>query len=217
MDSSAQILFKNALHHIQLKEFDSAGVLLHKALASSPDDPDILRILSVNFALQFKFDDALELIDRVISLSPKNALAHSNRGNILKELGRYDEALQALDMAIKLSPTYPEAYSNMGNVLQEMFRYEESLEWYDKAIKLNPQYAEAYSNKGNAFQYMGQFEEALHWFNKSTAINFNYVDGYWLKAMAQLPMGNFEDGFQNYEARWFKSNPVFLSLQTYQD
>ena len=210
MNSSAQILLKNALHHIQLKEFDRSGELLHKALASSPDDPDILRIMSVNSALQFKFDDALELIDRVISLSPKNALAHSNRGNILKELQRYEEALVSFDKAIALLPSYAEAYSNKGNALQELHRYEEALIWYDKAIALQPNYAEAYSNKGNALGLLHRHSEAMELYDKSTAISPQYMDAYWHKALSQLPSGDFQNGWQNYEARWFKSNPVSL-------
>ncbi|MBU3564663.1 tetratricopeptide repeat protein [Polynucleobacter sp. MWH-HuK1] len=208
MNFEAQLLLNNAMHHLQLKEFDKAQTLLDKALICSPKDPEILRIMSVNLALQFKFQDALMLIDQAIALDPKNGVAYSNRGNILKELARHEEALDSMEAAIKLAPAYVEAYSNKGNILQELYRYEDALEWYDKAISLNPKYAEAYSNKGNALALLGHPHEAIQCFDQATAINPNYVDAYWHKALTQLNYGEYQNGWQNYEARWFKSIPL---------
>lgn len=208
MNLETQLLLNNALRHIQLKEFDKAQALINKALASSPGEPDVLRVMSVNFALQFKFTDALKLIDEVISLTPTNGVAHSNRGNILKELHRYEEAIESFDTAITLLPQYAETYSNKGNALQELHRFEEAISWYDKAIKLKPDYAEAYSNKGNALEWLHRHDEAMENFDRATAINPQYIDAYWHKALSQLASGNYELGWQNYEARWSKSHPV---------
>ena len=208
MNYSVQILIRNALELIQAKDFDGAGGLLLKASALSPNNPDILRFLSIIAAMKFDYGVALELMDQVIALTPDNGVAYSNRGNILKELRRYEEALESFDRAIALQPSYAEAYSNKGNVLQELHRYEESLFWYDKAIALQPSYAEAYSNKGNAYEWLLRHSEAMDCFDKATAINPQYVDAYWHKAMSQLAEGNYELGWQNYEARWSKSHPI---------
>ena len=208
MNLEVQLLLSNALRHIQQNEFDQAQELLNKALLSSPREPDVLRLMSVNFALQFKFQDALRLIDEVIAITPKNGLAHSNRGNILKELHRYEEALESLDIAISLLPQYAEAYSNKGNVLQEMHCHEEAIFWYDKAIQLEPNFAEAYSNKGNALEWLRHHEEAMYHYDRATAINPNHIDAYWHKSLSQLAAGEYELGWQNYEARWTKTNPV---------
>jgi Tfp pilus assembly protein PilF len=191
-----------------LKELNKAQELLNKALASSPNEPDILRLMSVNLALQFKFEDALRLIDEVISLTPKNGLAHSNRGNILKELGHYEEALNALDLAIKFAPTYAEAYNNRGNVLQERGDYEDALAWFDKAISLHPNYAQAYNNKGNCSVKLKKYEDAMRYYNLATSIDPQYADCYWAKAALQLSLGDFDNGWQNYESRWFIDSPV---------
>ena len=208
MSLGAQILLKNALHHIQENNLDEARGLLLRALSASPNNPDVLRFLSVIAAMQFDYQYSLDLIDEVIKLTPENGIAHSNRGNILKELGRFDDALISLDKAIKLQPNYAEAYSNKGNVLQELHHYEDALSWYDKAISLQPNYAEAYSNKGNALELLHYHDEAMQNFDLATAINPQYMDAYWHKAMGQLAAGNYELGWKNYEARWSKSHPI---------
>jgi lipoprotein NlpI len=210
LNLGTQILLQNALQHLQKNELDLASVLLHKAQESDPHNPDVLRLLSVVSALSFDYVKALELIDRVITLTPDNGIAHSNRGNILKELNRFEEALVSLDKGITLDPTYVEAYSNKGNVLQDLHRYDEALEWYDRAIAQQPNYAEAYSNKGNALEMLHRHREAMECFDMATAINPQYVDAYWHKALGQLSSGDYEAGWQNYEARWFKKDATKL-------
>ena len=208
--TTINILLNNARLHIQSGELDKGEELLFKAQALDGENPDVLRLLSVVAAMSFDYLRALELIDKVISLTPKNAIAYSNRGNILKELYRLDEALISLDKAIELQPDYAEAYNNKGNVLQDLHRYEEALQWYDKAIALQQNYAEAYSNKGNALELLHRHDEAMQHFDAATSINPRFIDGYWHKALGQLSGGNYQMGWQNYEARWFKKHPTKL-------
>ena len=207
---SVSILINNSLALIRAKELDKANELLGKAQTMDGGNPDILRLLSVVAAMKFDYMEALNLIDQVIFFAPGNAIAHSNRGNILKELHRFEEALSSLDAAIELAPDYAEAYNNKGNVLQDLHRYEEALKWYDKSISLQPDYAEAYSNKGNALALLHRHDEAMEHFDAATNINPRYVDAYWHKAMCQLSGGDFGLGLINYESRWFKNNPVDL-------
>lgn len=221
--TTINILFNNALAYIQAADLVKADELLAKAHALDGKNPDILRLLSIVAAMKFNYVQALELIDAAIVLAPDNAIAHSNRGNILKEMNQFEAAINSLDKAIELMPDYAEVYNNKGNLLQSVQQYEESLVWYDKAIELQPSYAEAYSNKGNALEQLQLHDESIEWHDKATALNPQYTDGYWNKAMAQLRMGDFKNGWQNYEARWFKSNSVsyqyeqFPRLETLED
>jgi tetratricopeptide (TPR) repeat protein len=203
-------LISNALKSIQKKQFGLARGLLLQARELNPGDPNALRFLSVVSALQFDYENALNLIDETIRLAPQYAIAHSNRGNILKELGRFEEALASANRAIQLDPTYVEGYLNKGNILQQLTRYEDALTLFDKAITLQSNYAEAYSNKGNALVLLGRYQDAMNCFDRATAINPQYIDAYWHKAMTQLLNGDYERGWQNYEARWFKTHNLQL-------
>jgi tetratricopeptide (TPR) repeat protein len=201
-------LVEDALSCIRKNELDQAQSLLLRVLQDNPKDSEILRLLSVVAALKSDFVIALELIDKVLSLTPHNGVAYSNKGNILKQLGRHEEALRNYDRAIQLMPDYVEPYNNKANALQDLHCFEDALVWYDKAIALNPQYVEAYSNKGNALEWLRRHEEAMEYFDKATSIDPGHVDAYWQKGLSQLASGNFQLGWQNFEARWAKSNPV---------
>jgi Tfp pilus assembly protein PilF len=208
MNLGTQILLNNALDCLRRQELDIALELLKKAKASDPNNSEIFRLLAVVAALKFQFSDALDLINRAISINPVDVMMHSNKGNILKELGRYEDALLSLDKAIQLDSSYAEAYSNKGNVLQEIYQYEQALICYDRAITLQPEFADVYSNKGNALGQLQRHREGIICHDKATSLNPRYVDAYWNKAMTQLRIGDYKEGWQNYEARWSKSCPI---------
>ena len=208
MNLAAQILLKNALDCIAKDKLDESEELLKKALNSAPNNHDILRFMSVVAALKAEYSRALDLINQVIALAPNDGVAHSNRGNVLQALGLYEEALLSFDEAIRLLPTYAEAYNNKASVLQNQYRFEDALVWYDKAIAIDPNYAKAYSNKGNALEWLRRHDEAMAYFDKASSVDPGHIDAYWQKGLSQLASGNFQLGWQNFEARWSKSNPV---------
>ena len=89
------------------------------------------------------------------------ALAHSNLGNTLNELGRLDEAEASYTQAIALKPDYAEAHNNLGNTLQELGRLDEAEASYTQAIALEPDYAEAHYNLSIALLNSGRLKEGL--------------------------------------------------------
>jgi len=206
MNPQVSYLLNQAIEAIQDKHLEDAERLLDRALGVVPHHPDALRLMGVALALGKKWQRALEFIELASALAPKNGIIHSNKGNILKELGRTQEAIASYDKAIALAPNYAEAYNNKGNALQDVSSFEESLVWYDKAIALAPDYAEAYNNKGNALTAQKKAQEALSWYDKAIHLSPDYGDAFWHKSMAQLALGNFSEGLLNYEARWVRTN-----------
>lgn len=59
-------------------------------------------------------DDIISDLDTTIKLSPRNAFAWYNKGNILVKRGDYDEAIKAYSNAISIKSDLAEAYYNRG-------------------------------------------------------------------------------------------------------
>ena len=68
------------------------------------------------------------------------AIAYSNLGNVLKDLGQLKDAEISHRKAIKLNPDLAIAYSNLGNVLRDLGQLEKAELYMQKAIKLNPHF-----------------------------------------------------------------------------
>jgi Tetratricopeptide repeat/Glycosyltransferase family 9 (heptosyltransferase) len=100
----------------------------------------------ITLILLRRCEEALEILDRALSISPDLAELFNNKGNALKYLARFDEALANYDRAIVLRPDYAEARSNRGNCLDEMGRYAEALACYNDALALQPGHADTHWN-----------------------------------------------------------------------
>src|SRR5665213_3061729 len=104
----------------------------NRALELIPDSiPDLLNRGAL-LAPAGRYEDALRDYDKVIALEPSNPEVHSNRANVLKDLGlfelgqgaadspRFDEALASYNRAIKIQPGLHEAY--LGRAMLQLAR-----------------------------------------------------------------------------------------------
>ena len=105
--------------------------LLERALELVPDLPERLvpALDLLGFVLFFQGDvhRALEMCERSIALSPRNAYAHQAMGMCLERLGKVDEGIACLRRSVQLEPTRSDAYWDLAIVLSRAGRREEAL------------------------------------------------------------------------------------------
>jgi serine/threonine protein kinase/tetratricopeptide (TPR) repeat protein len=150
-------------------------------------------------------DQAVETLDRLAQEGPPLfpvyrqglALAHSNRGEILRRLNRYLDAINAFKKALPIEeklvkdfrsvPRYRQDLAmtnvNLGELLAMMGRYGEAKAIYEKALPIreklardfpaNKTYAAelgaCYGAMGTVVQFSGDPEAALEWYKKGLA------------------------------------------------
>jgi tetratricopeptide (TPR) repeat protein len=59
-------------------------------------------------------EDALDVIDQALKISPQNDSAWARKGQILRRLNRHAEALDAYQRALDISPRYGWAWNGRG-------------------------------------------------------------------------------------------------------
>ena len=90
------------------------------ALELDPHHWEALHWLATLRAEQQRYDEMLELLQRLLALHPNDAATYSNMGIALFYLGRNDEALKSFDQALSLDPTLESARANREAVLEAM-------------------------------------------------------------------------------------------------
>ena len=199
MNPQIAYLLNLAIQKMQSKKLEEAELSLKQALKLEPNNADALCFMSVISAHKKDFQGALQLIEKSIAAAPRNPIAHSNKGNILKELGKYSEAIACYEKAILLERKFVEPYSNKGNVLQALSRYQEAIDCYSIAIGLEPAFLEAYGNKGNALYKLGRYEEALDMFNQALEKNPEYVEAWRQKGFVLQNIKRYEDAMRCFQ------------------
>src|SRR5947207_2071540 len=64
----------------------------------------------------------------------------SERGNLLRDLGRCQDAMASYDRALSFKPDYSEALHNRGLALLELKRPEDAMQSYARLLELAPDY-----------------------------------------------------------------------------
>ena len=130
------------------------------ALASAPEDADLLRIAGLA-GLELGADDAVDQLQRVTELRPEETWAWHELGDALATEGRTDEATKAFRKALELNPDDEVAMTHLGHTA---FQGGQS----DEGVKLLEQAAGRISGNSTAaislvemYRSLGQPEEAL--------------------------------------------------------
>jgi Tfp pilus assembly protein PilF len=127
-----------------------------RLLRRQPDDL-ALHARQVQWLLQLEcFEDALELLDDALALTPDEPALLNLRGTALVALNRHEQALQCYDQILAQADADPLALFNRGNVLQQMGQPAAALDCYRQALALRPDFAEAELALGHALLLLEQ-------------------------------------------------------------
>jgi len=98
-----------------------------------------------------RYDEAVKVLDGLLSEQPDNVEAGLLRGVLLTRLARTDEAITAFTDLARRHPELPEPHNNLAVLYASQQRYEAARAALLRAIKLQPRYPTAYENLGDIY------------------------------------------------------------------
>lgn len=110
---------------------------------------------------QERLEEAVEILERAVSLDPQSIDAQFNLGLAYAKQGRYEEAEMCYRRALALDTEAAEPYNSLSYVLRKQEKYREALEAADKALAIKAQFKEAHYNRGRALEALGHIGQAL--------------------------------------------------------
>ncbi|MGI8908789.1 MAG: tetratricopeptide repeat protein [Candidatus Sumerlaeaceae bacterium] len=133
--------------------------LWRRGIAISPNSPSPHVSLASVHGKAHRAADALREIDTALSLDPKFALAHKNRGIVLSSQNRNEEAVLSFQRAIELDSTHAGTYLVLANTLGQMHRLDDAIAQYREALRFDPNYLDAHLNLASALFQAGRITE----------------------------------------------------------
>jgi protein O-GlcNAc transferase len=167
MDIAA--LTAEALHLHRQGDLPAAQELYRLVLEANAQDVDCLNYLGVLLIQLGDASQAIETLERAISLSPGSAILQSNLGAAHQLAGHSSLARKSLETAVALAPENAEALSNLGTALRGQGLLAEAADCFGRAVALQPNYAVAHSNLLLCLNYIEAitpadlFAEHLRW------------------------------------------------------
>jgi Flp pilus assembly protein TadD len=128
--------------------------------------------------LQMKrFGEAVQFIDKALSVAPDDAQAEANLGLALNALGRPQEAVDHFHKSLRLAPNNARVYNNLGNVYFRFRRVKDAIACYQQALTLEPGFAEVHFNLGSALMTMQRHAEAAASFQQCLSLQPDFSEG----------------------------------------
>jgi adenylate cyclase len=158
--------------------------LFERALQVDPGLPKALVGLADTLAVEVNYRwseapadqlrRANDVVSRVLSVVPNDAMAHFVKGEIRRATGRNVEAaVDEYETAIAINPSLAPAYGALGATKIRVGRSAEAFAPLQMAIQLSPRdplLNTWYFYIGHAHTHLGQYEEAIDWCHRSIAV-----------------------------------------------
>lgn len=151
-----------------------------------------------------KYDEAIEVWDKVIAEDPENAGAFNNRGNAKDKKGEHQAAILDYTEAIRLYEKEGDkvglarAYTNRAIAKNDMGDYEGAIEDSTKAISLQPGFANAYNIHGVAKSNKGKYDSAINDFTRAIQISPNNGVAFDNRGIAKRHKGDDEGAISDH-------------------
>jgi tetratricopeptide (TPR) repeat protein len=125
-----------------------------------------------------QFDEAINILNKVIELNPNDASAYVLRGDAYRWKKQYDMTIKDLSEAIRLNPNDAKSYYIRGMAYHGRKEYKEAISDYTDVIRLEPKSAHAYINRGHIYRDREKYKEAIEDFTAAINLDPNRADYY---------------------------------------
>jgi tetratricopeptide (TPR) repeat protein len=120
----------------------------------------MLRRQAMNKAQQGRLDEAIDLLNELITQQPSSA-DYNNRGLLLFQNGQPTAALEDYNRALALNPKQTKVYNNRANCYAALGCLQEAISDYETAIDLDPANLNAWVNQGITFRDLALYSQAV--------------------------------------------------------
>jgi len=157
--------------YFELDELDRSATYLARAIELSPELARASYNLARVYVLQQRHDDALELLDALLSEDPDNVLVMETIAYAHFEMGDVVAAAQWYERALDRSPSDVDLIENLAVVALEKEDYERAAELLGQAIEIAPMRAGVYRTLAETQRELGDTESAVRAYENYLDIN----------------------------------------------
>lgn len=147
----------NPLNHIDL--FEVYRSTFTNVTPERKQEAENMKNEGNRFMKEEKFQAALDMYSKAISLDATNPVFYCNRAAAHNRLGDYQQAADDCRMSLRYDPNYSKAFGRLGLAYTKMNKHELALDAYQSALRIDPN-NEDYKNNMNVTQQRLQEQRA---------------------------------------------------------
>jgi tetratricopeptide (TPR) repeat protein len=194
--------YRTGLFYGFIKNYDMAISKFENGLRISPEDPLLLKALSVAYNQNGDSDEAIETAGKILELFPENLDSKFYLATLCQDAKRDKKAIELYEDIISRKPDHVLALNNLADMLSEsedLRRLDRAHDLAQKAVSAAPENGMVLDTLGWIFYKKKNYQQALDTLEKSVSIlPENPIALYHLGAVQNV-LGNREESKKNLE------------------
>jgi serine/threonine protein kinase len=146
-----------------------------------------------------RYEEAIDCLDKAISMNPNIAEVWCNKGLALVNWGKYAEAINTLISALERQIESSGMWCNLGLAYDRIGNKEQAFKAYQRAIEFDPNNYMSFYNIGTCLSKGNQSEKALKYFDKAIDIFNKHAPAWSNKGRTLLNLNRFQDALDCFE------------------
>ena len=179
-----------------------------EAIQWDPDLAEAYHGLGSLYLEEGRLEPADSCLQKVINLKRDFVPALHDLGQLRQRQGLLDEAEQLYRQSVAGEPGFLPALNSLGMMLLRKGQVAEARSCFEKAIRTDRNYLQARCNLAVLDTWCGNLDAAISVLQQAATDAPIDGDVHYNLALALLAAGRFEEGWNEYEWRFGKSNPV---------
>lgn len=172
------------------KEYHRAEEYLREAVKKGIKYADVFNMLGVIEHIGGKFDDAIKLFKKALSINPRYTEALLNLAVLYNDLGHYEDAKKLYSNLQKNQKTkhreiepvlkgkLSNLHANIGDIYRNLGLFPHAIDEYNKALTLNPNYIDIRTKLGISHRENGELAKSLTELKKVIKQEPKYIDAH---------------------------------------
>ncbi len=172
LPGSSEYLANEGVGYLNQGQLALAEEKFSAALKKNPQLLRALNGLSLVYVYRRDFTRAIEVLERLLRVSPKFYDACNLLGTVYTELGQYDKAKENLLVAANAEEylTPENAFANLAVLEIKQGKSDSALRSAEKGLSLNKRFAPLHNLQGLALENLGQLAEAAASYDKALVL-----------------------------------------------
>ncbi len=205
-----QALFNMGNSYMSLAKQVEARTCYEEAIQLQPGFVPAYICLGELEKQQGAFDQSQTNFEAALSLDPGCADAWQGVAELHQAREEFQQAIVAYKKVLSLDAERTSTWNLLGTVFQSLEQLDEAEACYRQALSLLPDNVIVLNNLGVVLNAQGRLEDAIAIYRHLLQVDSSYPEGHWNLSVALLAAGYYLEGWQEYEWRFRKTNPVLM-------
>ncbi len=193
IEPTTTMLLTLAFCAYQAQEFPIAKMLYQNIIQAYPNNIEHRKTYVEILDNLKEYSEALENLNLILELDPKNPILLKKKGTFLRKLGLNEEAINVFGALVKRGKIDVEVYYNLAFCYVEMENFDNAKEMFKKCIILEPNNPYAHKDLGVLYLKMNCYDWAVDEIQKAIELEDDVAEFHYSLGVAYMMLSKIDE------------------------